>query len=64
MFVFRPTIIRSKVIASTVLGSTLFKPTQKYHDQNCFYTDNVYRIDAYRYLLTQKMILHDSGLLK
>ena len=43
-FVFRPTIIRSKVIASTVLGSTIFKSTQNYNKQNCFYTNNVYRI--------------------
>ena len=56
---FRPTLIRSKVIASTVLGSTIFKSTQNYKNQNCFYTNNVYRIYAYIYLHTQEMGLQD-----
>ena len=31
---FRPTLIRSKVIVSTVLGSTIFRSTQNYNKQN------------------------------
>ena len=38
----RPTIIRSKIIASTLLMSTIFKPTQISQYKNCFYSINVY----------------------
>ena len=54
---FTPTIISSKVIAPTVIRSTIFRSTLNYNNQNCFYTNNVYRIYAYRYLQTQEMDL-------
>ena len=39
----RPTILWSKVIASTVLMSTILRSTQNDLLQNCFYIINVYR---------------------
>ena len=39
----KPTIIRSKVIASTVLMFTILRSTQNDLHQKCFYIINVYR---------------------
>ena len=39
----RPTILRYKIIASTVLMTTILRSTQNDLHQNCFYIMNVYR---------------------
>ena len=50
----------SNEIESKFLMSTILKSALKFWLQNCLY--NVCRINAYRYLQTQEMVLQDESL--